>query len=303
MSNNTSTMRDRMRDLAFQAASIARERAPTEDADPCCICMCTPATCRLEPCGHRVVCNEDGCYKSVIKHGKCPLCRSASTAMLNAKGEVVLNTVSPVNSRTLVVVHVVQMACIVFAAVSTGLAMRAAASDSKGKVNLMHACTVSAASHLIVYVLFLLLTTLHLLMIEFKVIEFKVEWPLKIFTWVICVIDWLPAVTVSCDFMCDWVMVSLDDPPGTHPAKRTPARTRRQWNSVVYSVNGMVQAIIIWAVLFQLKTERFQGRAQYEDPYGVAFFGAIATGLLRVPLHVVIFPDMFPLLFTANASR
>lgn len=289
MSNNSSMMLGLYAIGAKFGICEAPDECDLKGADRCCICMCAPATYRLEPCGHRVVCNRDDCVTDLMNHGKCPLCRSVSTTMLDAKGEVVLNTVS---SRTLVVAHVVQMAFIVFAAVLTGLAMRVAASGSEGKVDLVLACTVSVTSHLVFYFLFLLFEILRELLIRFGA-----EWPVKLFTWVLCVIDWLPAVTVSCNFLCEWAIVSLDDPPGTPPAKCTPARSRRQWNRVIYSVNSVAQAIIIWACLFHFKME---GQEQYKDPYGVAFFGALTTGLLRAPLHVVIFPAMFPLLFAVN---
>ncbi len=98
--------------------------------------------------------------------------------------------------------------------------------------------------------------------------------------------------------MC--VIVSLDDPPGTLPANCTPAQRRRQWNMCVYVVTDVVEAVSFWALLFQLKQERFQGRARYEDPYGVAIYGALVTGLLRVPFNTLLFPAMFPLLFAVN---
>jgi hypothetical protein len=242
---------------------------------------------------------------SVIKHGKCPLCRSAYTTMLNAKGEVVVNTLS---SRTRVAGHVVWMASPVFVAVSTGLALRAAASGSAGsagnagnagnagEVDLALACSVSLKSHLARYGVFLLLTAP-----QFLWSHKAVGWTINLFACLYCVIDLLAAVMVCCTLLRDYVILSLDDPPGTPPAKRTPAWSRRRWNAVIYSVNSVAQAIIIWAIMFHFKIERFQGRPQYEDPYGVAFVGALVTGLLRIPTDILIFPDMFPHLFSVNA--
>jgi hypothetical protein len=336
------------------AAAKAGAATGEEGTDRCCICLSAPATCRLEPCGHRVVCDDNDCRMGVQEHGKCPLCRSAPKTMLDASGQVIFDqfkTMLPENLQgarevtpavvcsglfAIALFLGLHLVLIAFASVFAGLIMGAAASGSAanassaanaGEVDLALACRVSVASYsgavaavfgvLVLSLLLLASLIQHLparsreaVKLMLGVIILFGLGPLLVWVFVATVAaitklpePWLAGLAFCCSLLLNCVMVSPDDPPGTRPANRMPAqerKRRRQWNTLVYVVQHFVQAILTWAFLFQLKLERFQGRAQYEDPFGVAIYGALVAGLLRVPFATALFPAMFPLLFAVN---
>jgi hypothetical protein len=328
-----------------------------EGTDRCCICLSAPATCRLEPCGHRVVCDDNDCRMGVQEHGKCPLCRSAPKTMLDASGQVIFDqfkTMLPENLQgarqvtpavlcsglcALALFAGLYLVLIAVASVFSGLVMGAAASGRAASgsagtgagtgVDIALACRVSVATYsgataalvgaLVAFILLFASLIRHLpagSRESVKVILLAIGllglFPLQVWVWVATSAaisslpePWLAAVAFGLSLVLNCINANPDDPPGTRPANRMPAqerKRRRQWNTLVYVVQHIVQAILTWAFFFQLKLERFQGRAQYEDPYGVALYGALVVGLLRVPFSTALFPAMFPYLFAVNAA-